>query len=336
MFSQDWLLQWTVRSPGVLPSVEMGATFIRINAEKLKLDWKQTYREMIEDLNIHHIRLPVYWDEIEPERGVFNWESLDWQMQEAAKADAKVVLAIGHRVPRYPECYAPAWAELLNEAAFKEELFQMLQSVVHHFREDAALEAWQVENEPHANVFGKIWGLNCRKVLNYLPEEIKFVRTVDENKHQIVATYADVPWIVAQYRAMLKLPSDILGITMFEKVFFRSSIINAYVEPYKQLGFFAPISLAYQSELTKRQGKPLWVIELQAEPWGPKGPYDNSEEEAYQTMNPELLHTIWHRAASAGISRIYFWGVEWWIAEKERGNSAMWNTGKSLTVQNPV
>jgi Cellulase (glycosyl hydrolase family 5) len=334
VFSQDWLLQWTVRSPDLPPNVEIGATFIRINADRLKLDWQKAYRQMIDDLAIRHIRLPVYWDQIEPEPGVFDWEALDWQMQVAADADAKILLAIGHRVPRYPECYAPAWTEGLNDAAFKNALFQMLDSVVDHYKDHAGLEAWQVENEPYANVMGRTWGLNCREILSYLPEEIKFVRSVDQSKHPIVVTYTDTPWVVEQQRATLKLPSDIVGITMFEKLFFKSPIFNGYVEPYRQLGLLAPLSLTYQNVLAKRQGKPLWVVELQAEPWGPNGPYDNTETEAYKTMNPEMLQTIWNRATSAGISRIYLWGVEWWIAEKERGNSLMWNAGKGLAAQN--
>jgi Cellulase (glycosyl hydrolase family 5) len=333
LFSQDWLLQWTVRSPGALPNVEKGATFIRMNAEHLKLDWKKAYKAVIQDLGIHHVRLPVYWDQIEPEPGVFDWDSLDWQMQAAEQADAKILLAIGHRVPRYPECYAPAWTAHLDDAAFKDALFQMLKSTVRHFKDNPALEAWQVENEPHANVMGKTWGVNCRQILSYWSEEIKFVRAVDQNRHPIVATYTDTPWVVGQQRPTLKAPTDIIGITMFEKVFFKSPIFNGYVEPYKQLGPISPISLTYQNMLAQRQGKPLWVVELQAEPWGPNGPYDNSESEAYKTMNPELLRTIWQRATSAGISRIYFWGVEWWMAEKARGNSAMWETGKSL-IQN--
>lgn len=71
---------------------QIGATYSRRYADSLGLDWRRAYREVIDELRIRHIRLPVYWDEIEPEPGSFNWKDLDWHLEEGEKADIKVLL----------------------------------------------------------------------------------------------------------------------------------------------------------------------------------------------------------------------------------------------------
>lgn len=328
--SRDFFLQWTVNDPGVPQTIEAGATFIQGNAETLHLDWKAAYREIINDLGIKHIRIPIFWDQIEPEPGKFQWKALDWQMAEAAKANAKVVLVVGHRVPRYPECYAPAWAQSFAESEFQQALLKMVETTVVHFREHPALELWQVENEPLAKILGKIWGgPACREIIPLVAQEVRLVRSLDPT-HRTMVTFASVPWTASQLRQTLEFGSDVVGITVWNKLFFKSPLYNGYVETLK-LGFLAPLRLVYQKVVAETQGKQLWVAELQAEPWGPFGPYHfDRPEDAYETTNPERLSELWQSVTEAGISRIYFWGAEWWLSERNKGNPIMFDTVKRL------
>jgi beta-galactosidase GanA len=64
---------------------------------------------MIDDLGVRQFRLVSYWDKIEPEKGTYDFDELDWQFQKANDAHAKVSLAIGLRQPRWPECHMPSW-----------------------------------------------------------------------------------------------------------------------------------------------------------------------------------------------------------------------------------
>ena len=323
LFSRDFLLQWTVKDPGVPSDLRVGATFIHINAEALGLNWKSAYREIIKDLGIKQIRIPIFWDQIEPKPGMFNWEKLDWQMQEAAIAQAKILLVVGHRVPRYPECYAPDWTRSLNDQAFKKALFAMTTAAVSHFKDHPALEAWQVENEPLAKILGKIWGGEaCREIAPLVAEEVKLVRSMDQ-RHPTIVTFAFSPWMTSQLRQTLDFDSDVVAITLFNKVFFRSPVYNGYVELFK-MGFFSPLRLAYQRAIAHQKGKPFWVAEMQAEPWGPDGPYKfDHPADAYLSMNPDRLIETWNYAARSGISRIYLWGAEWWLSERNKGHLSM-------------
>ena len=106
-----WMLAqvWDDPDPAVVRNalqatrdLNIGTTFIKINAEHLGLDWRSAYQEIITDIGIKQIRIPIFWDQLEREPGKFDWVDLDWQMQEAAKAKAQVMLVVGHRVPRSP------------------------------------------------------------------------------------------------------------------------------------------------------------------------------------------------------------------------------------------
>ncbi len=332
LFSRDFLLQWTVNDPGIPNDLKVGTTFIQINAEALGLNWKAAYREIINDIGIKQIRIPIFWDQIEPKPGIFDWKTLDWQMQEATNAKAKILLVVGHRVPRYPECYAPDWTRSLNAQDFKLALFKMTAAAVLHFKVHPSLEAWQVENEPLAKILGKIWGgENCREVTPLVAEEVKLVRSLDQS-HPTIVTFAFSPWMTSQLRQTLDFDSDVVAITLFNKVFFRSPVFNGYVEMFK-MGFFSPLRLAYQRAIAHQKGKPFWVAEMQAEPWGPDGPYKfDHPADAYLSMNADRLTETWNYAARSGISRIYLWGAEWWLSERNKGNSSMLEAVKKRVV----
>ncbi len=338
-YSKDAILQWTVRDPGRSPDLQIGTTFIKINAEHLGLDWRSAYKELLTDIGIKQIRIPIFWDQLEREPGKFDWADLNWQMQEAAKANAQVMLVVGHRVPRYPECYAPDWTKGLDDAAFQRSLFRMTETVVKHYRDDPALGAWQVENEPLAKILGKIWGDgNCREISHLVREEVQLVRrlvdgrSADGRRIPTVVTYANAPWMVSQLRQTLTFESDVVAMTLFNKLYFRSPVFTGYVEMFK-LGPIATLRLAYQRSVIAKNQQELWIAEMQAEPWGPEGPYKfDKPEDAYITMNPARLRETWDYAVNGGASRIYLWGAEWWLAERDRGRSKMLDAVKGLVA----
>jgi hypothetical protein len=333
LFARDAIWQWTVRDPGRSTDLQIGTTFIKINAEHLGLDWRSAYKEIITDIGIKQIRIPIFWDQLEREPGKFDWADLDWQMQEAAKAKAKVVLVVGHRVPRYPECYAPDWTKGLNDAAFKRSLFTMTETVVKHYRDHPALGAWQVENEPEAKIMGKIWGDGtCREISHWVREEVQLVRRLNVRRIKIVVTYAFTPWTAAQVRKTLEFDSDVVAMTLFNKLYFRSPFYTGYIEMFK-LGPLSPLRLGYQRSLIAKNAQELWIAEMQAEPWGPDGPYKfDKPEDADMTMNPVRLRETWDYAVNGGASRIYLWGAEWWLAERDRGRSKMLDAVKGLVA----
>ncbi|MDP2860751.1 MAG: hypothetical protein Q8N98_03475, partial [bacterium] len=96
------------RAPKVPPKT-FGVTFSKMQAEALGLDWREAYESIFDDLNIKDARIPVYWQEVEKSEGDFDFSSLDFMTLKAASHGGRVILAVGRKVPRWPECFEPEW-----------------------------------------------------------------------------------------------------------------------------------------------------------------------------------------------------------------------------------
>ena len=94
--------------------IDFGITFSQYFAEEMDLDWKQAYVAILDELGVKKLRLVAYWQYLEPEQGSYSFEDLDWQIQEADKRNAQVILAVGRKLPRWPECHVPIWSKDLN------------------------------------------------------------------------------------------------------------------------------------------------------------------------------------------------------------------------------
>ena len=94
--------------------VEYGVTFSPQYAKYLGLNWKEIYIKMLDELKVDRLRLPSYWEDIEKQRGNFNFEDEDFMLDEAGKRGAKIILVVGVRQPRWPECHLPSWAMSLS------------------------------------------------------------------------------------------------------------------------------------------------------------------------------------------------------------------------------
>jgi len=167
-------------SPVAEPQI-YGVSFSAPHAEGIGLDWQETYQAILTDLNVKHLRLAAYWNEISPEEGVFDFVDLDYQMDQAAAHDAQVILSVGRKLPRWPECHEPEWVKEYSEVQQQQYLLDMLATVVDRYKNHEALRMWQLENEPLLN-FGEC-PPEDRQLLE--AEEV-LVRSFDPN-HQILS-----------------------------------------------------------------------------------------------------------------------------------------------------
>ncbi len=78
-------------------------------------------------------------------------------------------------------------------------------------------------------------------------------------------------------------------------------------------------------------GKPVFIHELQAEPWGPQGVIDMTINEQFKSMNPVLFKTMISFSLETGLSPIYLWGAEWWYWLKStKKDNSMWEAAKQI------
>ncbi len=282
--------------------LEYGVTFSQKFSEELVgNDWRKNYIAILDDLKIKDLRLVAYWDLVEPTEGQFNFNDLDWQVAEAEKHGAKIILALGRKTPRWPECHDPSWAKIGQ--SYDNSLLNYVKETINHYKNNPAVWAWQVENEP-LFPFG-----SCSHTLSaLLNKEIALVKSLDSRP--IILTDAGEIGFAWPY---LAAKGDIFGTTLYRYVTnrflgnIRYSLIPAYYFRIK----------AWWAE--KVLGKQILISELQAEPW------NNG------AMNPEIFNEIIGYAERSGFPKAYLWGAEWWYYLKEKqGKPEMWDAVKKI------
>lgn len=293
-----------------------GVTFSDKQARDLGLDWQETFMAMLDDLGVRKLRLSAYWDQVEPENNNFNWESIDWQIEKASEAGAEIILAVGGRLPRWPECHFPGWIEDLSTEEKEKEVFHYIKETINRYKDNKNIINWQVENEPFLRGFGE-----CPKLdRDLLDKEITLVKTLDDRPIVVTDSGELSVWVPAAKRA------NIFGTTMYRDTY--SEHLKSYVHYPIEPGFFR-----FKKNIARLFARPeKWmVIELQGEPWGPE-PFQNlTQEERDKTMNLDKFKEIIEFSSQTGFQEFYLWGVEWWYWEKQgNGDPGIWEEAKKL------
>ncbi len=105
-----------------------------------------------------------------------------------------------------------------------------------------------------------------------------------------------------------------------------------YLFPYR-LGPLSP-HLPAQARAAARQGKALWITELQAEPFEKSGMDERHAPRAINGFTPGRLAENVTLARRAGATRVYLWGVEWWAFLRARhGDGRLWEAGRAALAE---
>ena len=296
--------------------ITWGVNFSQKHTVNLGLDWKETYLAILDDLNVKNIKLITHWDWIEWEKDEFHFDELEWQIQEAEKQGAKLILVIGMKTGRWPECHIPEWAENLDKEQQQERILELIKKIVLRYENSDSIWAWQVENEAFFPFGECTW-----RDKNFLKEEIDLVKSLDSKQRPIIISDS------GELSTWFKVAplGDILGTTLHRTVWFKE--LKSYISwP------FLPVYYWRKAQIIKKIfSKEVICVELQTEPWGPKLLYDVPVEEQRKTMNLEQFQKNIRFAKNTGLDTFYLWGAEWMYWMKETQNSPeIWNEAKKL------
>ncbi len=289
--------------------IEFGISFNQNHASYLGLDWKKVYSAMLQELKPKYIRIAAMWSEVEKEKGKYDFGDVDWMMDQAAKHGVKVVLVVGQKAPRWPECYVPEWARELPSPQLA--LIDYVQKVAERYRGHSALEIWQVENEPFIKFrFGDCAGYRADMV----DEEIALVRALDPN-HKIIITDSGE---LSTWRKAIRA-ADLFGTSVYRVV--RTPLDTVFTYDWLPASIYR-----FKAMINKKDLSQVYISELQAEPWfTDTRPADTPIAEQEATMTPERLQKNFVYASRTGFARAYLWGVEWWYWMKEmQGDGRYW------------
>ena len=306
------VLAWMGRlPPKQAREPDFGITFSITYAWWLGLDWRETWLAIADELGVKQMRVPVYWSETEREQGVFRWEDTDWIMEEAAKRGIKLTLVIGMKGPRWPECYIPDWAEMLDATRREQAAITYIEETVRRYRRAPALERWQVENEAFLP-FGECDGTNVWQFLR----EIARVKDLDDKPVQVTVSGELEPWLYAA------IPADILGVSLYRMTWNR--LLGYFVYPFPPAFYWLRGLLV--STLVDR----VVISELQAEPWFPEPVQNRTPGEWYKTFDDERFRAHVEYARRTRISEVSLWGAEWWYYLKLHGEPRLWDVAKEI------
>ena len=289
----------------------LGVTFSKVYATQLDVDWKEAYSATVKDLKPDHIRIPVYWSDIEISEGEFDFRDYDWMLDMAQDEGVAVTLAIGQKVPRWPECFIPDWVDSYSESERQALVLEMLREVVSRYESNSAVVRWQVENEAFLQ-FGKCPAMKLGNVI----EEIELVQSVSDKPITMTTSGEVEPWLhLAPY-------TDHVGFSLYRLTW--NSVLGFWMYPLQPSFYRARIKTIDPFV------DMVYVSELQAEPWFHQ-PIDTLDiEDQHQMFSPRMLRENVNFAKRLSVPLIDLWGVEWWWYMKENEDASLWNEAKVI------
>lgn len=292
-----------------------GVNFSPDQARYLKIDPFEIFNAILIDLKVRKVRLVAYWENIEKEKGKYDFSETEKLLNLAEKSGAKVIFVVGRKQPRWPECHQPEWYWALNDTEKKQALESFVKSTVNYFKNNSAIERWQVENEPFFN-YGKDCPIMNKKDLRM---EIQLVKNLDSKPVVITDSGEKGDWFKAGDLA------DVFGTTMYRTVY--NPRWGGYIT-YPLPPAWYRIRAGLLQIVNPR--KPVIGVELQAEPWFNGNVNDLTIEKHLELMDAENLEKNINYAKKTGLSEHYFWGVEWWFFMKKKNHPEFWTIIQQL------
>ena len=297
--------------------IDYGMSFNTLYARELGLDWKETYDAIIDDLGVRKLRLAAHWPMVEPASNIYNFEELDYQINKAEAVGAEVILAVGRRLPRWPECHTPDWVKELAPTQQNTAQLQMVEQVVERYKDSPAVVTWQVENEPFLELFAFEY---CgEQDVDLLEKEIALVKKLDPTRPVLITDSGNLgTWRGAYSRG------DMFGTSVY--VHFWNPELGQFrtvLPPWAYIVKDNLMGVLYGE-------KPTILVELSAEPWLLEPIVDVPLDIQFTRMNLEKFEDILTYAEKTRYQEQYLWGAEWWYWLKVQDKPEMWNRGKEL------
>jgi Beta-galactosidase len=291
-------------------NVKIGTTYSYREIEYLKLD-KDKSLETLFNLKFDYIRLGLYWNDIQPQKGEFDFTKIEQILSKFQEHNQNVVLSIGLKAPRWPEFYFPNWLIDSSIIDTKSYLLEYIDKAIHALNKYTCIKYYQVENEP----LDPSGPNNLSIPLSLLEDEIILVKSID-SKETIVNFWGN----------------DFIKRNLYPKVTDKVEIIG--IDLYYNTPFLGHFYIGPKDKDSKLAGifnklnKDLWITELQAEPWERNG--DNKYTSKALSINSSILKRNIKNALTIHPKVILLWGYEYWLWMSAHGDNSLIKTVESI------
>lgn len=309
------IAQWYIHSEKNQP-LQLGVSFIPDYAQSLGLDPQETMDSLIA-IGVRQFRLVSYWSDGEQTPGQYDFSQLDWQFRKAEAAHAQIVLTLGLRQPRWPECHVPTWAANEPVDVWQPQLEGYMQALVQRYQQSPSLQSYQLENEFFLKGFGACTNFDRDRLVS----EYQLIKKLDPN-HSI---------IVGRSNNALGFPvgqpqPDLFSISVYKRVW-DAGITHRYLEypfPAWFYGYLAGVQKIFNH-------RDMVLGELQAEAWPPNGQVipKTSLAEQNKSFNAARFKDRIEYGKATGMRQIDFWGAEYWYYRlKVLHDPSLWNVAQ--------
>jgi len=294
-----------------------GVTFSTYRSAELELPYKNVLTALLDDLMVKKFRLVAHWPMVEPKNNQYDFSDLDYQIDEIGKRDGKIVLAVGRRLPSWPECHDPEWVKDLSREERQKETLSYLEETVNRYKGYKQIEYWQVENEPFLTVFAYEHCGDLDK--EFLKEEIALVKRLDPNRPVLVTDSGNLGLWQGAWRA-----GDAFGTSVYMYLW------NPQIGQVKSV--YLPSSYRIKTGIMELffGKKKSFLIELSLEPWLLEPITKAPLATQLERMSLEKFDEIIKFASKTGFDTQYLWGAEWWYFMKKNGYPEFWEKGRGV------
>ncbi len=294
-----------------------------------RVEWcAQTLGTLLSGLNARYLRLSVEWSQVEPNPGAFDWSLIDALLAEADRHGASVMLTVGVKAQRHPEYYIPPWAlaninlkpdtDISTDPYLRSRALSVIEAAVRHFAASPAIDAWGADNEPYVPS-GRSHGWQLGAA--FVRAEVETIRRNDPAARPISINHGQHFVFDHRWRDALA-DSDILAQSLYP---WRNYELLGwrFVVPILEIGPLAPNYRAQARRAAELQ-RQFWITEMQAEPWFDGDMRTLSPAHPSPNLTSARFRKNIDYARRVGASRVYLWGAEWWLLQRQRHADSTW------------
>ncbi len=287
----------------------IGTTFSHRQSRYLKL--KNSVFQDLLDLGFGSIRLGCYWDEIEKKKGKYDFSEIVSLLDQCEERGQNVIVTLGMKAPRWPEFYFPSWLSDKTPSAAHPYVIPLMYKSLEVLKKYSCITHWQVENEP----LDPSGPQGMSVPFEMLSEEVAIVR--EKDTRPIVVNLWGNELKKRKHLLTVKNIADVIGLDIYYKVPVFGPIYRGPLD-----------SDATIKRMSTQAGKPVFITELQAEPW--ERTVLKVKSGKTPSMNEEILRDNVRRARSMKPDAIYLWGSEYWFWRSQTGDASLLHTVQEL------